>query len=135
MDELITAITPAISTLANFFGTTVEYLQTHLMEYVLKYGEYCYAINIATAFSTCFTIGLVSWIIAACILWGVIYYESSSYKEWIRLSIKWTVISFFVIAIILFTCGLVWFLCTTYIPYKASPEIWSITKVMELIKS
>lgn len=134
MEELITAITPAISTLANFFGTSVEFLQEHLMEYVMEYGRYCYAMNIAAAVSTCFTIGLIAWIIITCILWGCIYCGVISYKEWIRLSIKWTFITLIVVAVIMTTCGIIWFLSTTYIPYKAGPEIWSITKAMELIK-
>lgn len=101
----------------------------------MKYGQYRYVMNIASAFSTCFIIGMIIWIISAFIVWVAVYCETNSYKEWIKISIKWTFIILLATAAIIFACGLVWFLTTTYIPYKASPEIWSITEALELIKS
>ncbi len=134
MNELLASLTPAVGALADFFGKSVEFIQANLYDYVMEYGRYCYATHIAAAISTSFMIWVFVAVCGGALLVGLLYCEADSYAEWGKLCWKWLpkaiLGAFFLIAL----CGLVWTLTTTIIPYAASPEIWSITQAIELIK-
>lgn len=123
MEKLINAMEPALIKLSETLNVSIDFLKENAMFYIMEYGRYHLAKQL-TAALICTTIIGATW---ASILLVLLYDEY--HGKW-KLSKKKLILAalapFLIISIIL--------IVTTVMPYLASPEMYSIEKILKLVK-
>lgn len=120
MEQIISNITPLLNKLAIEFGVGIDFFKQHIVDYIMKYGQYHLINSIMMNFIITF--------VAVMILGGVTYFlitaflvaedlKFKSHKLFNQVFISVCVFIIIVITII------------PIIQYKASPEIYSINAV------
>ena len=123
MEKFYNDIRPLIQKLSEIFCISTEYLQEHLMDYIIEYGKYYVVSNY---------IDLVAFMLLLfiCALVGIAVWLNTEYiedeaKKYMKTVIKYSCTAFIGLLVVLFI------LCIA--PYLASPMMYSIEKVMRLI--
>ena len=124
ISELINSFTPMIQKLSELFGVSVDAIKEHGMEYVMAYGRY-HVVN-----KTLHNVVLISLLAALLVVTieSLIYLEikdeepTQSKKPFILCGIGIVLLAAIVVALL------------NVVPYLASPEIYSIQAVLNLIK-
>lgn len=114
MTEIYNDIQPVVQKLSEVFCISAEYLEEHLIEFVLEYGKYYLATDLVIG------IGIILFITVVVAAIAIMVYKKST-KSVI------TSASIFFISISIILSMLV------SIPYFASPTMYSIQAVMRLI--
>ena len=124
ISELINSFTPMIQKLSELFGVSVDAIKEHGMEYVMAYGRY-HVVN-----KTLHNVALISLLTALLVVTIelLIYFEIEDFEP--TLSKKLFILCG--IGIVLLVAIVVALL--NVVPYLASPEIYSIQAVLDLVK-
>lgn len=113
--------------LADTLGTTVEFIQTNGMEYIMEYGRYQLSYNIIHFLPCSLIIGLLlcplTFLLTMFITDDLINDEKKSYKYG------------FIAAVAMFIVVVLAPIICEVIIYKASPEVYSIKEVMQLVET
>lgn len=129
LNNLSTAIEPMLTKLSEIFCVSADYIQAHLLEYVMEYGKY----HLGTSIVSDIGVLIIIWLIVSIICtvgWTDVCKEDDKCDNWIKgmkRYLKFSVICFIIITIVIILLNI--------IPYFMSPTIYSIESVMDLLQS
>lgn len=121
--NILNSIEPALTKLSETFCISADYLKENAMQYILMYGEYEYVTKIIPSLVIGMLVGLI-----VLIIYSMSHYDEDEEKLTIskRKIFIVTILSFFITFVFLFSIST--------IKYFASPEIYSIKAVIELLQ-
>ncbi len=119
MEKLINAIEPALIKLSETLNVSIDFVHENASYYIMEYGRYHLAKQLTSAFILATIIGVLGATLLPLL-----------YDELWKLSKKKIIL----VLLAPFLIASITLIAAAIIPYLASPEIYSIEKILNLVK-